>query len=252
MTDGSPSSIQKQGLDPASEEVDDAINLFLDGMPKDPLSGPEPSPDEQFPGAPDGHSVHAQTPSGFPRSPSASNDSSSDTRTPSDAPEALRSSNNEPCGIPTPPTVFTEPEAQHESKAGLGNACDAVTTGPIILPSDDEDDMADAIELATDESCPGIRIGEAVETRLNRVIEQLLPFAEGLGISRETVDRFRLDTKLNDDAITLTLKKNLTRESGRSGSISCDQKPSRPRHLFPPCCRHFTICAIDSVPQTGI
>lgn len=248
MSDSPLHSWQKQDLDLPSEEVDEAINVLLEDMPGDPQNESEPfldrkSPEVQTPpqppstpgqpeecssrlspeysqtftepralpfdpqtpldppetpGAPEDYSVNAQTPPGLSESPSALGRCSSETRAPSKAPETPRSSNYESCAISTPPTVLTEPEAQYESKADY-----------TILSSDDDDEMANAIELAVDESCPEATIGGAVETRLNRVIEQLLPFAEGLGISRETVERFRLDTKLNDDAITLTLKKIL-------------------------------------------
>lgn len=62
-------------------------------------------------------------------------------------------------------------EVGSKEKAKLENAHDAAITDPIVIPLDDEDEMLDTIELVVDEPCTIKSAVEAVEMKLNRLVQ---------------------------------------------------------------------------------
>lgn len=126
-------------------------------------------------------------------------------------------------------TMVSEPEAQK---------CDSVTdkkdsecSGPtsstndgtdgrcgdpgnlIDIPSDNDDEMLDTVKLSFDEPFSRKIAGETLQTRLDTLIENLLPAVTGFQCSEETIKRFNLGNRLNEDAIMLVLKLILPKEA---------------------------------------
>ncbi|KAL0256820.1 hypothetical protein SLS55_007629 [Diplodia seriata] len=171
--------------------------------------GQAPSEGPETPGALGDHPTNTQTTPEPPETLSALPGCSPDTRIPSEASETPESSSGQSRGISTPPTTLTEEEVHQDGKAGHERAYDRNAIDVIVISSDDEDDMTDDVELPLDGPSTETTVGETVATRLNHRIEQVLRFVNGLGTSRKTIECFRLNSELNDDAIVLTLQKLL-------------------------------------------